>query len=99
MQLKIISEKESPLLGRKELELEASFEKATPSEAETKKEIASAIKIKEDLISIKKIHQLFGTKKAKIVVHIYNNVEQLKKLEDKKEKKKQDVKDEKKKEG
>jgi len=94
MQLKLIEERESNLLGRKELELEAKFDKSTPSNQEIKKEIASKLKIKEDLIAIKNIRQMFGIKKARIIVHVYNEENQFKKLEVKKEKKKTEEKKE-----
>lgn len=92
MQLKLLQEKEAKLLDRKELEIEATFEKSTPSEAEIKKQIASSQKADEGAISIKTIRQSFGIKKARIIAHIYKNKEQLKKIEKVKVKKKKEEK-------
>ena len=92
MTLKILHEKYSKLIDRKELELEVTFDKSTPSNLEIKKEIASKLKTKEDLVAVKNIHQLFGLKKARIIAYVYNKEEQVKRLEAKKEKKKKEEK-------
>ncbi|MFH1592802.1 MAG: hypothetical protein ABIB47_05540 [Candidatus Woesearchaeota archaeon] len=92
MQIKKLQEIDSNLLSRKELDLEATYDKATPSKVELKKQIASALKVKEELIAIKKIHQIFGTKKAKIKAYLYKDEKLMKKLEAKKEKKKKEEK-------
>lgn len=94
MQLKIIQEKDSKLLERKELELDAFFEKGTPSNAEIKKGLSSSLKKPEELIVIKKIDQHYGVSKAHVFVYVYNDIEQLKKIEHIKEKKKEEGKKE-----
>ena len=48
--------------------------------------MAVSLKINEDLIAIKKISQLFGEHKARVLAYIYNNAEDLKKYEIKKKK-------------
>ncbi|MEK6826485.1 MAG: hypothetical protein AABX08_04350 [Nanoarchaeota archaeon] len=89
MQTKIIQEKSNNFFDRKEIEIEATYEKATPSEAEIKKQISTNLKVNEEVIQIKKIHQVFGARKAKISAHIYKTPEQLKKIEFKNKKKKE----------
>jgi len=98
MNIKILKEKESKFLGRKELELEATYDAATPTESDVKKKIASLAKSDENLIAIKKIDQSFGMKKAVITAYVYNDLGIVQRLEKKKEKKKKEVKEEKKEE-
>ena len=87
MNLKLTKEKDVPLLARKRLNFEIDYPgKRTPSNGEMKKDIASLQKVKEELIAIRHIYPKFGRCKAKIIAHIYNNVEDLKKYEPKNKK-------------
>ena len=52
MNIKILKQKESPLLSRKRISVEATFKGATPSKSTLKKELATKLKAKEDLIEI-----------------------------------------------
>jgi|SRR3989344_8755153 len=94
LNLKILNEKQKKLLDRKEVELEAIYDKATPKKEEMLKEISSLLKIKENLIVLKKINQIFGASKAKVLVYVYASEESLKKVEPK-EKKSKEKKEEK----
>jgi len=97
MSLKIIYDKENPLLNRRRIAFEASHEKsATPKKEELKKEISKFVKIGENLISIRHVYSKFGMNKSKVITHIYDNEETFKKLESKKLKVKKDGKEEKK---
>ena len=87
MQSKILEEKDSKLLERKEIKLEVNFDKSTPSNLDMKKSIANIFKTSEELILIKKIHQHFGANKATVQANIYKDIEKLKKTEGIKEKK------------
>ena len=83
MQLKITQEKENPLLSRKEVYAEVSFDKATPSNAEIGKAIADKLSSKEELVVIKKIKGGFGTTTASIHAHVYKDKEQKERIEPK----------------
>lgn len=83
MQLKITEEKDNPLLSRKEVYAEVSFDKATPSNAEIGKAIAEKVSSKEELVVVKKIAGGFGTTTAKIHAHVYKDKEQKEKIEPK----------------
>lgn len=85
--MKVIQEKESPLLERKTLILEIEYPKAPPlSRPDVKKKIAEKFKVNENLIAIQKIKTRFGGKYLKIICNIYKNKELLKKLEKPKKK-------------
>jgi len=82
MELEILNENKSPLLGRKEVYLKATFLKQpTPSKAELTKEIAAKMKVDENLLAIKKIEQKFGSNYCKITINVYKSAELLKKYE------------------
>jgi len=80
--MKIISKEKSKLIDRTELIIEFSHQgKPTPSETELKKELANELKTKEELIIIKLIDTKFGEGNSIISAHIYDSLEELKKLE------------------
>ena len=81
MELKITDEKENPLLGRKEVYAEVSFDKATPSNAEILKSLADKLSAKEELVVVKQIKGGFGSTKATIHAHVYKDTEQKDKIE------------------
>ncbi len=81
MTLQILKEKETPLLARKRITVLATFENATPSRAQLRKEIASLTKSTEQLVLIKHIYTKFGNPQAKVICHIYQNEQDIKKLE------------------
>ena len=86
MEIKIIKKEIKPLLAREEYETEIESA-STPSNADLKKAFSEKFKKDESLISIKKIYQKFGTKKANVCFNIYSDPEKFKKFETKKEKK------------
>ena len=59
----------------------AEYEGATPSRIKIRKEVATKLKAKENLVVIKHVYTKFGSQKAKIITHIYNNEDEMKKLE------------------
>lgn len=82
MALKITSTDEKPLLARKEIKGELSFpEKATPSNDEVGKAIASQLKVNEKTVVVKHIYTAFGSSDAKVEAYVYNTDEDLKKIE------------------
>ena len=90
MNLKIINEKDEPLLSRKEVTAELYFEKAaTPSNDKVKKNISSQLKADEKLIVIKKIDSHYGTTEAVVTAVVYTSKEEMEKIEPKKKEKKE----------
>ncbi|ENO11846.1 ribosomal protein S24E [Thermoplasmatales archaeon SCGC AB-539-C06] len=83
MGIKIIEKKENPLLARTKILAEISFEKATPSNDEVKKQIASEVKADENLVVVKNIYTQYGSTSAKVTAFVYNSKEDLEKIEPK----------------
>jgi len=75
MSLKIISQTEKPLLSRVNVKAEILFEKATPTNEEVRKQLASALKKDENLIVIKKIKTAYGLTQADVEAHVYDTVD------------------------
>ena len=78
MKLKIITKKENPLLGRKEITAELDFEGATPSN----QQVAELIKndLKGEVI-LKKVHTDFSKQLAKVEAFVYDSKESRDKAE------------------
>jgi ribosomal protein S24E len=88
-----IQEHDNPLLKRKNIVLNMEYPtKATPSEVDIKKEVASFIKAKENTIAIKKIDQQFGSTTAHITIHAYHDEKTLEQTETINKKKKEGAK-------
>ena len=87
MNLKIIEETEKPLLSRKEIKAEITFDKATPSNEEVKKSVAAQTKADESLVVVKSIYTEFGATKATATVYVYTSKEDMEKIEPKKKEK------------
>jgi len=83
MELKITDQKENPLLLRKEVRAELSFDKATPSNAEVAKALAAKLSASEDAIVVKKIAGGFGKLTASVTAYVYASKEQKDKIEPK----------------
>lgn len=80
MKLEIKDKKENPLLSRIEYTAYLSFEGATPSLPEIKKELAKVSNTEPDLIDIVKAETHFGETKATVAVNVYPNLEAKKKV-------------------
>jgi len=85
MEIKIISEKENPLLKRKEVyfQVEHSQTGNTPPRLEVRKAVATALKKDADLVFVKKIETKTGTHTAVGLANVYDSVEQAKLIEPK----------------
>ncbi|MBU2589470.1 MAG: hypothetical protein KKA65_01940 [Nanoarchaeota archaeon] len=81
IQLDIVQEKEMPLLERKRVTANLSFNGATPSKAELRKDIAKKLKVDEKLVAIRHVYQKFGSSNAKLIVHVYKDFDALCSLE------------------
>jgi ribosomal protein S24E len=78
MEVKIVSTKKNSLLKRKEVDfrVEQGPKGKTPARLEVKKAIAAELKIKEELVFIKKMKTMTGTNTAVGVANAYETVEQ-----------------------
>ena len=83
MEVKIVSTNKNSLLKRKEVDFrvdQGSIRK-TPTRLEVKKAIAAELKIKEELVFIKKMKTMTGTNIAVGVANAYETLEQAKFIE------------------
>ena len=82
MQIELKKEDITPLLSRKRTTFMLEYEGVTPSRLKIKKELAKKTSTDEKLIIIKHIYPRFGATKAKVIAHIYSNLDDLKKFEE-----------------
>lgn len=82
MKLKILKNKEEPLLSRNKIDAELDFDNAVPARKEVLQEIAKQTGSKPELIVVVKISPSFGSKKAKILAYSYQKEEDLVKIEE-----------------
>jgi ribosomal protein S24E len=83
MNLKIIKQNANPLLPRKEISAEITFEGTTPSNKDVAKSLASHLKVDESVIAMKKIQTEFGSTRAIATANVYNSKEDKEKIENK----------------
>jgi small subunit ribosomal protein S24e len=83
MEIKIVSTKENPLLKRKEVNfrVEQDPRGKTPARLAVKKALAAELKIKEEMVFIKKMRTMTGTSTAVGIANAYETVEQAKFIE------------------
>jgi small subunit ribosomal protein S24e len=83
MEIKIVSTKENPLLKRKEVDFRVEQDPGgkTPARLEVKKALAAKLKIKEEIVFIKKMRTLTGTSTAVGIANAYETVEEAKFIE------------------
>ena len=87
MQLKILDKKEEELLSRAVVKAHIIFDKATPSNQEIKKQIASESKADEALVVVKNVYTEYGKSEADVNAYIYKSKEAMQKIEPKPKKK------------
>jgi len=93
--MKRLKEENVDLLQRRRITYILEHEKKpTPSNQEIIKDVAKDLNVSEELIKIRHIYSHFGVEKAKIIAHVYENKEALKKFEEIKKKKKVEKKEE-----
>lgn len=73
MNLTIQKEKETPMLSRKRVTGEVTFKGVIPSKDNLKKELASKLKVKEELIEIRHVYNKYGEERAKVIANVYDN--------------------------
>ncbi len=77
METRVVSEKENPLLRRKEVKFQIEHKKpgTTPSRFEARSFIATKLKVKPDTVYVKRIETKTGTKTTVGHANIYDSVE------------------------
>ena len=83
MEMEIINKFENKMLNRQEYQVSIAFDAATPKRVQVKDKVSALINSKSNLTIVKKIFTRAGTKHAFAKVHVYDNVEQLSKIEPK----------------
>ena len=82
MEVKIISEKDNPLLKRKEVRFHVKHDSATtPPRLEIRKAVADALKASVDLVFVKKFETRSGMHLAVGVANLYDSVDHAKLVE------------------
>jgi len=82
MELKIVSQKNNPLLKRKEVQFQIEHDQGrTPVRADVKQSLASHLQVDNRLVYIKKMKTLTGTNTTLGVANAYENAEQAKLIE------------------
>ncbi len=85
MEVRIIEERENPLLWRKEYFFEVLHpNEATPKKSEVAKVLSAKLNVPLELMSIKNYRSRFGMNLASGVLYVYESEEKLKLVEGKK---------------
>jgi len=69
------------LLNRRELELTLTYQSSTPKREEVRKFISEQFDTPIEIVIVEEIKSIFGSQKARIHAHIYDNVEYAKRFE------------------
>lgn len=82
MNVQILKQEESLLLGRQRVSALITFEGgSTPSILDFKKALAVTLKQKEEHVAVRHIYQRFGRAEAKVIAHVYASRSDLEHLE------------------
>jgi ribosomal protein S24E len=81
MKLEVQNEIEAKLLSRKRIMANASYDGVVPSRKEVTDALAAHYSIKPEQIAIMHIYPQPGTQNARVIAHLYDSVEQKKRLE------------------
>lgn len=81
MDVKVESQKENKLLGRKEIVAVMTFAGPTPKRADIKNGICSKLGLSLDAVSLRQVTTRFGAKQLKAQLHAYKDVDTMKRFE------------------
>jgi small subunit ribosomal protein S24e len=83
MEIEIVSEKENPLLKRREVHFRVKHEQtgSTPPRLEVRNTIASALKVKMDFVFVKKFKTKTGKHIAVGLANVYDSIDQARLVE------------------
>ncbi len=91
MDMKILKEREFPLLKRKRVACMFEFTGPTPSIVQFRDSLSSKFKVDKGLVAIRHVYQRFGKPTAKVIAHIYSDKAYKEKLEKTKAAEKKEV--------
>ena len=81
MNIEVIEDRVNPLLSRREVEAIIIYESGTPKREEVREEVAKKYNVEKERVIVEKMESLFGAKKARAHIHIYDSIEYAKKYE------------------
>ncbi|MBD3361645.1 hypothetical protein GF358_02515 [Candidatus Woesearchaeota archaeon] len=81
MKIEITSEKDNPVLSRKEVKGILTFNKATPSNEDFEQAIAKQLNVDRQCVRAKKIATRYGEPKADFSVFVYSSKDELERIE------------------
>jgi len=81
MDIKVLEEKNNPLLQRREVKFSVSHNLGTPSRDEIKGKIAAYLNSKPELVIIERMRSQFGKRETHGYAKIYETAERLKSVE------------------
>ncbi|MEM3897115.1 MAG: 30S ribosomal protein S24e [Nitrososphaerota archaeon] len=81
MNIEVIEDRVNPLLSRREVEAIIIYESGTPKREEVREEVAKKYNVEKERVIIEKMESLFGARKARTHIHIYDSIEYAKKYE------------------
>lgn len=81
MDIKILKDKENPLLNRRELDFIVKYEGSTSSRNDVRDKLAAMLNAPLELLVIQRIKTEYGMKEGKGYAKIYENAERMKEVE------------------
>jgi len=81
MNIEVIEDRVNPLLSRREVEVIIIYESGTPKREEVREEVAKKYNVEKERVIVEKMESLFGARKARAHIHIYDSIEYAKKYE------------------
>lgn len=99
MEIEVLSERENPLLSRKEIRCLIRYQGPTPTIKDVKLKIAAMYNVDKNLVIVDKIDQEFGKMESKCYVKIYSDEDMMKMIEKKSTLEKNKIEEEKEGEG
>jgi ribosomal protein S24E len=79
MEMKVNSDNENKLFGRREIVATTQFEGKTPTKAEIKESICKQMNLDPEISEVIRIDQAYGLKKCTATVYTYTNKEMMQK--------------------
>ncbi len=87
MELKITTDNENKLLGRREITATATYTATTPKRDEVKEELCKKLGLDPGLVEIREIHQQYGLRLSDITAYSYSSKAAMERLVKKRGKK------------
>jgi small subunit ribosomal protein S24e len=81
MEVKVLEDKNNPLLQRREVQFSISHNLGTPSRQEIKEKLAAYLNSKPELVIIERMKSEFGKRETRGYAKIYETVDRMKNVE------------------